>query len=232
VQTREPQRHPLLTLIVLVAVVVGSQGCASRLPGPPLCAAIGATLGGAAGAVIAADQNSGNDTYAAVGYGALGAVVLGSASYFVCRALAKSTDERMVEEFARLGLEARITERGVVVYLPDVLFAFDSAQVDTSGAVKIGAVADVILRLGGDRPIAVEGHSDSFGSDDYNQELSERRAASAEAILIGQGIDGERTTTLGFGEKYPIAPNQMPDGSDNPEGRAQNRRVEIVIEKK
>jgi outer membrane protein OmpA-like peptidoglycan-associated protein len=217
---------------LLVAVVVGSQGCATRLHGPPLCAALGATLGGAAGAAIGAKRDTGSDADAAIGYGAAGAVLLGSASYLVCRAFAKSSDERMVEEFARLGLEARITERGVVVYLPDVLFAFDSAQVEASGAVKIGAVADVIVRLGGDRPIAVEGHTDSFGSDDYNQELSERRAASVEAILVGEGIGAERTATRGFGERFPIALNQKPDGSDNPEGRAQNRRVEIVIEKK
>jgi outer membrane protein OmpA-like peptidoglycan-associated protein len=213
-------------------MVFSSQGCATRIQGPPLCAALGAMLGGAAGALIGADQSSGNDAAPAVGYGAAGAVMLGGLSYLACRAFVKSTDERMVEEFTRLGLEARITPRGVVVYLPDVVFAFDSAQVDAGGAVKIGAVAEVIVRLGGDRPLAVEGHTDSVGSDDYNQELSEQRAASVEAILVGKGIGGERTTIRGFGEQYPIASNQKPDGSDDPEGRAQNRRVEIVIEKR
>ena len=77
--------------------------------------------------------------------------------------------------------------------------------------------------------VRVEGHTDSKGSDAYNQRLSQRRAEAVVKYLIGKGIDPSRLEAVGFGEGRPIAPNQNPDGSDNPTGRAKNRRTEFHV---
>jgi outer membrane protein OmpA-like peptidoglycan-associated protein len=76
--------------------------------------------------------------------------------------------------------------------------------------------------------IKVVGHTDAHGSDAYNQGLSERRAASVVNYFVGQGISSSRISSEGRGESEPIAPNTV-DGKDNPEGRAKNRRIEILI---
>ena len=77
--------------------------------------------------------------------------------------------------------------------------------------------------------VRVEGHTDSKGSDAYNQRLSQRRSESVVKYLISKGIDPSRLEAVGFGKSRPIAPNQNPDGGDNPIGRAKNRRVEVHI---
>src|SRR2546421_430108 len=77
------------------------------------------------------------------------------------------------------------------------------------------------------RQVSIEGHTDSKGSEEYNQRLSERRAEAVASALDREGVSQSRTHARGFGKKYPIAPNQNSDGSDNPPGRAKNRRVEV-----
>ncbi|MBW1660432.1 MAG: OmpA family protein, partial [Deltaproteobacteria bacterium] len=75
-----------------------------------------------------------------------------------------------------------------------------------------------------------EGHTDSKGSEEYNLALSQRRADSVKVWLIEEGgLKGITIITKGYGESKPVAPNTKPDGSDNPEGRAKNRRVEIYV---
>lgn len=81
------------------------------------------------------------------------------------------------------------------------------------------------LRECSDINITVEGHSDSWGSDAYNRALSERRAETVVRYLAAQGVDVGRLDAVGMGESAPIEPNENPDGSDNPDGRAKNRRV-------
>lgn len=76
--------------------------------------------------------------------------------------------------------------------------------------------------------ITVEGHTDSRGSESYNQALSERRAAAVAVYLEAQGVAAARLDSVGMGEGSPIEPNQNPDGSDNPDGRAKNRRVVLT----
>ena len=79
--------------------------------------------------------------------------------------------------------------------------------------------------------MAIEGYTDAIGSAAYNQELSERRARAVEVWLVAHGIVGRDAAQVqGYGKSKPIAPNTKPDGSDNPEGREKNRRVEIVID--
>ncbi|MGZ4089526.1 MAG: OmpA family protein, partial [Bacteroidia bacterium] len=75
----------------------------------------------------------------------------------------------------------------------------------------------------------IQSHTDSKGSDQYNEKLSQKRAESVVNYLIGKGINPLRLKAKGYGESKPIAPNENSDGSDNPEGRAQNRRTDFKI---
>ena len=118
-----------------------------------------------------------------------------------------------------------IRDRDEVIVLSDlgnVLFAFDSAQL-TADAQRL--LTDVGTRLNGASLVAVRvvGHTDSVGSDAYNQALSERRARSVADFLIAQGVPAGKLSTEGRGESQPVADN----GSDA--GRAQNRRVELYV---
>lgn len=113
----------------------------------------------------------------------------------------------------------------------DVLFDFDSSDIKPEAAAALGQVA-TIIREHPNQPIRIEGHSDSKGSDTYNQGLSEDRALSVKDWFADEaGLGTSAFETTGFGERQPAAPNEHPDGSDDPEGRQKNRRVEIVIGK-
>jgi photosystem I P700 chlorophyll a apoprotein A2 len=128
-------------------------------------------------------------------------------------------------------LGAKVTEREIRIELAaDVLFDFDRAELRPDALESLRKLAAVVAAHPG-RPVRIEGHSDAKGADAYNQALSERRARSVEAWLAGPGgIEESRLRARGLGETRPKAPNAKPDGSDDPLGRQQNRRVEIVIE--
>jgi outer membrane protein OmpA-like peptidoglycan-associated protein len=114
----------------------------------------------------------------------------------------------------------------------DVLFDFDKSQIKPDAERVLTQAASFIQ----DRAVGtvrVEGHTDGKGTDAYNQRLSERRAAAVKAWLATKGGLGSMTfSTKGFGAKQPVAPNTKPDGTDDPDGRQKNRRVEIIIAKK
>jgi outer membrane protein OmpA-like peptidoglycan-associated protein len=113
----------------------------------------------------------------------------------------------------------------------DVLFDFDSSDIRSEAAVALGQVAALLLEHP-DQPVRIEGHTDSKGSDAYNQALSEERAFSVrEWLQMEENIDGSNFEIVGLGETQPAAPNEHADGSDDPDGRQKNRRVEIVIGK-
>ena len=127
-------------------------------------------------------------------------------------------------------LNVRVTELGTVVDLPsDALFEFDKAELTPAATTALRKAAELIRR-GAPGPIQVVGHTDSKGDDAYNQRLSEARAQSV-AAWFGQEVGVRQRSFLvtGKGETAPIAANARPDGSDDPEGRARNRRVEVVI---
>jgi outer membrane protein OmpA-like peptidoglycan-associated protein len=119
-------------------------------------------------------------------------------------------------------LETRETARGLVVNVSDVLFDFDSANLKPGAREKVTRIAE-ILQSHRDLKIQIEGHTDSVGSDDYNQRLSERRAESVRVNLVQQGVARDVVGTAGFGETRPVATN------GTAAGRQQNRRVEIVV---
>jgi len=139
-------------------------------------------------------------------------------------------NRELLDELKKQNLEARETERGVVVNLPDVLFDFGKANLTSGARAKVQDIAEVLDNQAKGRRISVEGHTDSIGSDSANQVLSERRAESVASALEGDGVSSQRVTIKGYGKRYPVAPNTNPNGTDNPAGRAKNRRVEVIIE--
>ncbi len=229
---------PLL-MFMLVFVV----GCSQPLSTREKATLGGAGLGAATGAIIgAAVGNPGAG--AAIG-GALGGVTgavagdrfqkrdteLAANQQQIERQRQEITRNRqLLEELKRRNIEARETERGVVVNLPDVLFEFGRSDLTGDAQGRVQGIADVLNNQAQGRRVSIEGHTDAIGSEEANQLLSERRAASVAGALTTSGVDQARVTTTGYGERYPVAPNTNPDGSDNSAGRAKNRRVEVVIE--
>ncbi|MGY1425501.1 OmpA family protein [Lysobacter sp. A289] len=118
----------------------------------------------------------------------------------------------------------------VSIDLKGVNFDFDKSTLRPD-AVAILSEAVQILQRYPDLKVEVAGHTDSKGTDAYNQPLSERRATAVYDYLSSNGVDASRMVgPNGYGESRPIAPNTNPDGSDNPEGRAQNRRTELNVQ--
>jgi len=127
-------------------------------------------------------------------------------------------------------LGAKVTEMEIRIELSaDVLFDFDKANLRPEAGPSLDKVA-AVLKSYPTAAATIEGHTDSKGDDQYNQGLSERRAASVKQALAARGASNP-ITTRGWGEKKPVAPNTKPDGKDDPEGRQKNRRVEITVRK-
>ncbi|AKH69923.1 OmpA family [Spongiibacter sp. IMCC21906] len=120
-----------------------------------------------------------------------------------------------------------LTEDAPLV-LRGVNFEFDKADL-TPESIPILEHAVKVLNAQPSALVAVDGHTDAKGSFEYNDKLSYRRAGTVYDYLIAAGIKSERLVFRGFGENVPVAPNENSDGSDNPEGRAENRRVELNI---
>lgn len=138
--------------------------------------------------------------------------------------------ERVARRDARLGdlemqlreLNARKTERGMVVTLGDVLFDTGKSQLRGEGTRNLSKLADFFKR-NPDRKASIEGYTDSVGSASSNMDLSERRASAVMSALVNMGVPTDRLNALGHGEEMPTASN------DNAAGRQMNRRVEIVF---
>ena len=129
--------------------------------------------------------------------------------------------ERLRQQL-NLILETRETARGLIVNLSDVLFDTARADLKPGAREKLSRVVGIVLSHPGLR-MEVEGHTDSVGSDSYNMQLSERRAASVRAYLVGAGVAPTAVATSGRGETTPVASNATAAG------RQQNRRVELLV---
>lgn len=119
-------------------------------------------------------------------------------------------------------LQAKQTERGIVITFGDVLFNVDQAQLTEGGQRTLRKLADVLAQ-NPDRNVMVEGFTDSTGTSSHNLDLSQRRAEAVRSALMAMGIEGTRVATRGYGEAYPVA------GNDSAGNRQLNRRVEIVL---
>lgn len=129
--------------------------------------------------------------------------------------------KQLLQQFSMI-LETRDTARGLIVNMSDVLFDTAKFTLRPAAREKLARFGGIVLAHPGLR-IEVEGHTDSVGSDEYNQKLSEQRANSVREYLTSQGVRGEAITAKGFGETMPVASN------DAASGRQQNRRVELVV---
>lgn len=120
-------------------------------------------------------------------------------------------------------LNAKPTERGLVVTLGDVLFDTGKSELKSGAATNLAKLASFLNQYM-DRSVLIEGHTDSVGNEGYNQALSQRRADSVKVWLMKQGVNSDRLVTSGKGEISPVS------GNDSASGRQMNRRVEVIIE--
>ncbi|MBC2837040.1 OmpA family protein [Paragemmobacter straminiformis] len=193
----------------------GPQSAGSVATNPNANRNAGAVIGGLLGA--AAGANADNDSFAkAIVGGAIGAAVGG--------AIGNSLDQQAAE-LRGINGAFNVTNMGdyLVVNMPqDVLFAVDSATLRPDLTRDIKSIAGNLQRYPNSQ-IQIVGHTDNTGSAAYNQDLSQRRAVSVAQVLRESGVPNARITAFGRGEDQPIASNLTE------QGRAQNRRVEIII---
>ena len=119
-------------------------------------------------------------------------------------------------------LATRDTARGLIANMSDVLFKSGSFELLGGARERLAKVSGIVLAYPS-LHLSVEGHTDSIGTDDYNQQLSEKRAQAVRDYLVQQGISSDAISASGFGKTAPVASN------DTPDGRKQNRRVELVL---
>lgn len=177
-------------------------------------AVIGTAGGGAAGAVIG--KASGNTALGAI----IGATVGGAAGAVIGHKMDKQAKE--IEQKVPDVKVERVGEGIVVEFNSKILFGFDSSDLTSQAQNNLNKLATVLKEYP-DTDIEIQGHTDSKGTDSYNQDLSLRRAYAVKYYLSQQGISGRRMNTAGFGESAPEYSN------DTEEGRAMNRRVEFLI---
>ncbi len=134
--------------------------------------------------------------------------------------LAKQKAAGLEKELA--DLKGKKTDRGLVITLGDVLFDTGQSTLKPGAYTTVDRLASA-LKEAPDRKVLIEGHTDSVGSDEYNQELSERRARAVQTALLERGVNSSQVSAYGKGKTFPVASN------DNAAGRQQNRRVELVF---
>jgi outer membrane protein OmpA-like peptidoglycan-associated protein len=129
--------------------------------------------------------------------------------------------ERLKQQLSQV-LETQETARGLIVNISDVLFDFNKYTLKPEAREKMAKVSGILLAYPGLK-IQLEGHTDSIGSDDYNQKLSEQRADTVRQYLVDQSVPAGTVTAIGLGKANPVASN------DTAAGRQKNRRVEMVV---
>ena len=204
-----------------VASAFAMSGCATLRENPVACKAVAAAIGGTLGAVgggVAVDQiePTPEDGERAAG-AAAGVVAGGLVGYLIGHYACPEPEPVAAPPPPPPAKGTKIAE------IPGPNFDFDKSTLTSAGKAK---VADAARTLKGNPSVHVEvgGHTDSVGSDAYNQGLSERRARTVAGELEHDGISGSRLTIRGYGERKPVADNETESG------RARNRRVEIVVD--
>jgi outer membrane protein OmpA-like peptidoglycan-associated protein len=198
---------------LILSFLMVSMGCAnwSRTAKG---AAIGAGAGGAAGGLIGYAAGS---TVAGI---LIGAVVGGAAGAFIGNYMDKQAAE--IERDIEGAKVERIGEGIKITFSSGILFDVDKAALKNEYKSELSELATILNKYN-DTNILLAGHTDSTGSEDYNLELSRRRAQSVADYLGAQNVDTSRSIVEGYGESQPIASNETL------EGRSQNRRVEVAV---
>ena len=208
-----------ITGAALAGVLLLSAGCATNPDGTTeykrtaIGALAGAAVGAGGGALIAGRGHRG--TGALIG-GVVGAAGGGAVGNYM---------DRQAAEMKRNLPEAAVAREGDKLYvaLPSgILFDVDKTEIRPAARESIAKAAEVLVKYP-DTYITVEGHTDSTGTTEYNQKLSERRADAVRDMLMRDGVPGSRISIKGYGESDPVADNSTP------EGRQSNRRVQLEI---
>jgi len=201
-------------IFICALIVMLLTSCATEHKRTAVGAGAGAVIGGGLGAIIG-HQTGHASAGAAIG-AATGALVGGGIGYYLDK---QAKDLRNVQEIQNVKQER---DRLIATIPNNLLFDVNSAVIKPGGLDGLTKVADILNRYP-ETTITVKGHTDSTGSEAYNQQLSEKRAVAVADFLVGKGVNGARVTPIGYGEQLPIA------GNDTEAGRLQNRRVEIEI---
>lgn len=216
---RNIRKSMKITGAALAAALLIAPGCATNPDGTKeykrtaIGALSGAAVGAGAGALIAGRGDRGKG--ALIG-GAIGAVGGGAIGNYM---------DRQAAEMKRKLPEAAVAREGDKLYvaLPSgILFDVDKTEIRSAARESIAKAAEVLVNFP-DTYVTVEGHTDSTGSDEYNQRLSERRAYAVHDLLVLNGVPPARLSIRGYGETDPVADNSTP------EGRQSNRRVQLEI---
>lgn len=200
-----------LTAIVAAAIILG--GCKS-MNKTQKGAVIGTAGGAAVGAVVG--KAAGNTALGAI----IGAAVGGVTGTLIGKKMDKQARE--IENRVPGAKVERVGEGIVVEFSEKILFGFDKSDLSASAEGNLDKLV-AVLKEYPDTNIEIQGHTDSKGSDSYNQGLSQRRATAVATYLRNRGVSASRITTKGYGETAPVASN------DTEDGRAQNRRVNFLI---
>lgn len=176
--------------------------------------AIGAGTGAVVGGVIG--KKAGNTAVGAI----LGAAVGGTAGVLIGRYMDKQAEE--IRNDVKGAEVERIGEGIKITFDSQAMFDYNSSELKSSTKTSLQELA-TILKKYEDTEILIEGHTDATGSDEYNQELSEKRASSVNNYLTLLTVDPSRMTNIGYGESQPVSDNE------SAAGRQQNRRVEVAI---
>lgn len=207
-------------IVTMAALVFMSTGCATdpytgeqKISKTAIGGLLGAAGGAAVGAAVSKDKRKGALIGAGVG-GLSGAGV----GYYMDR-----QEEKLRQRLQGTGVSVTRQGDNLILNMPgNITFATNSADINAGFYDVLNSVV-LVLKEFDKTLIDVYGHTDSVGSDAYNQTLSERRAGSVGQYLLSQGVDGRRVYTQGFGKTRPIASN------DTEAGRQQNRRVELQL---
>jgi outer membrane protein OmpA-like peptidoglycan-associated protein len=200
----------LLLILTMTSLTWGCQTTTNTGRG----ASIGATAGGVIGGIIG--SRSGSWAKGAI----IGAVVGGATGAVIGNYMDKQAAE--IDRDVEGARVERVGESIRVIFDSGILFSTGSATITSTSRYNIEKLARILNRYD-DTSLVIEGHTDSIGSDDANQVLSERRADSVANLLETYGVSGRRLSPVGFGETHPVASNETEYD------RKLNRRVEVLI---
>ncbi len=211
-------------LCCLVASTVGLQACttvdpytreektASATKGAAIGAAVGAVLG------IATSKDKKKRKERALKGAGIGALAGGGVGYYM-----DVQEAKLRQQLENTGVSVTRSGDNIILNMPgNITFAVDRADVNPGFVDTLGSVA-LVLKEYKSTMIEVAGHTDSTGSDAYNQRLSQQRAQSVSSVLVANGVQPIRIDTVGYGESHPIASNATAAG------RQQNRRAELTL---
>ncbi len=227
------------SILIIAMVAFFSFGCESLNTNTAKGSLIGGALGAGAGAIIGAQTgHAGIGTAIGAGIGALAGGGIGYWMDKQQKELQTVIDQQNAQQ-AQLNAQqtqiqqtqtkvAELERKGdsiIMNFSGDTLFDTNSSVLHPGAINNLKQIATILKRYP-DTNVTIKGHTDSTGSADYNQKLSQQRADAVKPILLGEGIVPERIATIGYGASFPIASN------DTPEGRQLNRRVEMEIKPK